>query len=283
LSLPDNLERFAVPAPVLEVVRQLKERGFAAYLVGGCVRDMVLGRPPSDFDVATSARPEQVIAAFRKVIPTGVEHGTVTVLQRGHHVEVTTFRTEGEYVDGRRPSSVEFHEEVEHDLSRRDFTINAMAFEPDAKELVDPFGGQVDLEAAVIRCVGSAMDRFSEDGLRPLRAVRFAAVLGFSLEPATREAIPRTLDVFAKVSRERIRVELEKLLLAPRAELGLRLLLETGLLQRFLPEAMGETFEVRVAAVQRAPKELEVRLAALLSHARPVAVAEALRRLTFPN
>jgi tRNA nucleotidyltransferase (CCA-adding enzyme) len=282
-NLPERLAGFQPPAAITEVLSGLKERGFRAFLVGGCVRDLLLGKPPKDFDIATSARPEEVQRTFRKVIPTGIEHGTVTVLSHGEHVEVTTFRKEGDYLDGRRPSTVEFHSEVEEDLSRRDFTINAMAFDPVGRALVDPFGGQADLEARVIRCVGAAFDRFSEDGLRPLRAVRFAAVLGFSLEPGTFAAIPRTLDVFRKVANERIREELSKLLLSERPELGARLLRETGLLQIFLPEALSgpEPFERRCAAVQAAPAVLEVRLGALLwgcPRAR-----DALKRLTFPT
>lgn len=281
--LPERLALYQTPEPILEVLALLKERGFRAFLVGGCVRDLLLGKRPKDFDVATSARPEDVQRSFRKVIPTGIQHGTVTVLSRGTHVEVTTFRKEGDYVDGRRPSTVEFHDEVEEDLSRRDFTINAMAFDPVGRELVDPFGGQADLAAHVIRCVGTAMDRFSEDGLRPLRAVRFAAVLGFSLEPATEAAIPRTLAVFRKVANERIREEFSRLLLSERPRLGLSLLQGTGLLGVFLPEAAGDSpdFDSRCQAVQAAPPVLEVRLAALLQ-GRP-GVRDALKRLTFPT
>lgn len=281
--LPERLALYQTPEPILEVLALLKERGFRAFLVGGCVRDLLLGKLPKDFDVATSARPEDVQRSFRKVIPTGIQHGTVTVLSRGTHVEVTTFRKEGDYVDGRRPSTVEFHDEVEEDLSRRDFTINAMAFDPVGRELVDPFGGQADLAAHVIRCVGTAMDRFSEDGLRPLRAVRFAAVLGFSLEPATEAAIPRTLAVFRKVANERIREEFSRLLLSERPRLGLSLLQGTGLLGVFLPEAAGDSpdFDSRCQAVQAAPPVLEVRLAALLQ-GRP-GVRDALKRLTFPT
>ena len=282
-----NLHNADIPRPVLDVIARLRELGHAVYLVGGCVRDMVRKVHPKDFDVATSALPEEVQRAFRKVIPTGIQHGTVTVVQGGTHVEVTTFRSEGDYLDGRRPSSVAFERDIVKDLSRRDFTINAMAYNPLDRDLVDPFGGQVDLQAHLIRCVGSAQERFSEDGLRPMRAVRFAAVLGFSLDPDTRDAIPATLGVFRKVALERVREELTKLLLSPRAEGGLVLLADTGLLEVFLPEvarASPEAARLARAAVQAAPVEVEVRLAVLLADLvdRPLARDIGLR-LKFPN
>ncbi|MBZ4418529.1 CCA tRNA nucleotidyltransferase [Myxococcus sp. RHSTA-1-4] len=282
-----NLHNADIPRPVLDVIARLRELGHAVYLVGGCVRDMVRKVHPKDFDVATSALPEEVQRAFRKVIPTGIQHGTVTVVQGGTHVEVTTFRSEGDYLDGRRPSSVAFERDIVKDLSRRDFTINAMAYNPLDRDLVDPFGGQADLQAHLIRCVGSAQERFSEDGLRPMRAVRFAAVLGFSLDPATRDAIPATLGVFRKVALERVREELTKLILSPRAEGGLVLLADTGLLEVFLPEvarASPEAARLARAAVQAAPVEVEVRLAVLLADLvdRPLARDIGLR-LKFPN
>jgi tRNA nucleotidyltransferase (CCA-adding enzyme) len=282
-----NLHNADIPRPVLDVIARLREQGHAVYLVGGCVRDMVRLVSPKDFDVATSALPEEVQRAFRKVIPTGIQHGTVTVVQGGTHVEVTTFRSEGDYLDGRRPSSVAFERDIVKDLSRRDFTINAMAYNPLDRELVDPFGGQADLQAHLIRCVGSALERFSEDGLRPMRAVRFAAVLGFSLDPSTRDAIPATLQVFRKVALERVREELVKLLMSPRAEGGLTLLADTGLLDVFLPEAARaepEQFRLARAAVQATSGEVELRLAVLLAdlvnrtQARDIGL-----RLKFPN
>jgi tRNA nucleotidyltransferase (CCA-adding enzyme) len=282
-----NLHNADIPRPVLDVLRRLRELGFAVFLVGGCVRDMVRGVPPKDFDVTTSAHPHEVQGAFKKVIPTGIQHGTVTVLSGGNHVEVTTFRSEGDYHDGRRPSSVKFESDITEDLSRRDFTINAMAYDPLSKELVDPFGGQADLQAHLIRCVRDPMARFSEDGLRPMRAVRFAAVLGFSLEPATRAAIPPTLPVFRKVAFERVREEFVKVLLSPRAEAGLVLLSETGLLDVFLPELAGADAEVARqarAAAHVAPPEVELRVAALMAdlvsgpQARDIGL-----RLKFPN
>ncbi|EAU62731.1 CCA tRNA nucleotidyltransferase, partial [Stigmatella aurantiaca] len=178
----EPLHRADIPRPILDVLHRLRELGFAAFLVGGCVRDILRGVAPKDFDVASSALPQEVQGAFKKVIPTGIQHGTVTVVIGGNHVEVTTFRSEGDYLDGRRPSSVTFERDITQDLSRRDFTINAMAYDPVGQVLVDPFGGMEDLQAHLIRCVRSPLERFSEDGLRPMRAVRFAAVLGFTLE-----------------------------------------------------------------------------------------------------
>jgi tRNA nucleotidyltransferase (CCA-adding enzyme) len=282
-----KLQKADIPRPVLDVIARLRELNFHVFLVGGCVRDMVRGVPPKDFDVATSALPEEVQRAFRKVIPTGIEHGTVTVLQGSTHVEVTTFRSEAEYLDGRRPSAVTFERDIVKDLSRRDFTMNAMAYDPLGGELVDPFGGQTDLHAQLIRCVGDAHARFSEDGLRPLRAVRFAAVLGFTLDPTTRDAIPPTLPVFCKVALERVREEFTKLLLSPRAEMGLVLLAETGLLEVFLPElarADAETARRARVAAHAAPAEIELRVAALLADLDSGPQAKDLCiRLKFPN
>lgn len=273
----ERLARATIPAPVKEVVALLREAGFAAYLVGGCVRDLLLGQQPKDWDVATAALPAEVQRTFRRVIPTGIDHGTVTVVHHGQHVEVTTFRSEADYVDGRRPSSVQFHSDIEADLARRDFTINAMAYAPGGDAPVDPFGGQRDLEAKLIRCVRSAPERFGEDGLRALRAVRFAAVLGFEIEAATFAAIPPTLNVFRRVALERVKEEFQKLLLSPRAQLGLELLDRSGLLGAFFPEAVGADF----AACARAPSELPVRLAVLC--ARCEAPKDVVLRLKFPS
>lgn len=266
-----------IPSEVLEVVTVLQKAGHRAFLVGGCVRDLLRGQAPTDFDVATSARPASVQALFKRVIPTGLEHGTVTVVLHGTHVEVTTFRAEADYADGRRPSRVDFHEDVEADLSRRDFTINAMAWDPVSHLFVDPFGGQKDLEAGVVRCVGDALERFSEDGLRPLRAVRIATVLDFTVEAKTEAAIGQTLPSFRKVAAERVHQEFVKLLVAPQVAKGLELLRRTGLLGEFFPEAADADF----SAVARAPADEAVRLAVLLAHrtdAREVAL-----RLRFPN
>lgn len=272
-----TLDPAKVPASVLEVIRELQQSGARAFLVGGCVRDLLRGQTPKDWDVASSARPEEVQQRFKRVIPTGIDHGTVTVALRGEHVEVTTFRAEAEYLDGRRPSSVEFQQDIDADLSRRDFTMNAIAWDPVGGALVDPWGGQVDLQEGVVRCVRDAFERFSEDGLRPLRAVRFATVLDFSIEPETLAAIGRTLDVFRKVAGERVQQEFLKILLSPHATRGLELLERTGLLQCFLPEARPDAFP----AISRAVKDEIVRLALLLRGVeRP---RELVLRLKFPS
>ena len=177
-----------VPAPVEQIIKQLNHCGYEACAVGGCVRDSLLGREPGDWDITTSAHPEQVKAVFRRTIDTGIAHGTVTVMIDKTGYEVTTYRIDGEYEDGRHPKEVEFTPDLIQDLKRRDFTINAMAYSPETG-IVDAFGGMEDLKAGIIRCVGNPIDRFTEDALRILRAVRFSAQLGFEIEAETYEAI----------------------------------------------------------------------------------------------
>ncbi len=205
-----------IPRGARAVLDTLHAHGFEAYVVGGCVRDLLLARTPEDFDVTTSALPEQIMELFDgvegfKAYPTGIKHGTVTVATHGENVETTTFRIDGSYTDGRRPDSVRFTASVEEDLARRDFTVNAMAY-ADETGLVDPFDGQTDLKKRLIRCVGDPKKRFSEDALRILRAIRFAAVLGFSPEPETAQAAISMRSLIKQVAWERIRVELIKLL-----------------------------------------------------------------------
>ena len=209
-----------IPDGVRGVMTALVAHGYEAYVVGGCVRDALLGRMPSDWDVCTSALPDEVAELFaregRHVIPTGLKHGTVTVLADEMPVEITTFRIDGGYADGRRPSTVAFTASVEEDLRRRDFTINALAADLDER-IVDPYGGQCDIERGIIRCVGDANERFGEDYLRILRALRFAAVLGFEIDRATSVAIHANRASVAGISAERVRVELMKLLAGERA------------------------------------------------------------------
>ena len=206
-----------IPAGVSACLDRLRRSGHAAHPVGGCVRDLLRGERPEDYDVCTSARPEQVIALFEKTVPTGLRHGTVTVLTADGPVEVTTFRREGGYADGRHPDGVAFDVGLEEDLARRDFTVNAMALGQEG-EVIDPFGGRADLAAGVIRCVGDPDARFQEDALRMLRAIRFAAKLGFAIEPDIRAAILRCAGRTALVSGERIKSELEKTLVSPAPE-----------------------------------------------------------------
>ncbi len=263
-TLPHVLRRAAVPAGVRALLERLQTSGYEAWLVGGCVRDLLRGSTPKDWDVATQALPEQVVGLFKRVVPTGIAHGTVTVLIPEGSVEVTTYRVERAYLDGRRPSSVEFRRDLEEDLARRDFTINAIAFDPIAGRIKDPFGGQEDLARRTVRCVGTPAERFGEDGLRPLRAVRFATVLDFELDAPTAQAIPGALPVFRKVAQERVRDEFLKLLLAPGVARGLSLLRQTGLLSVMLPELDSSEDGPRTERVARGEPSLEVRLAALL-------------------
>jgi tRNA nucleotidyltransferase (CCA-adding enzyme) len=269
MRVPAALATAAFPGPVLTVLRRLGGAGHRSWLVGGAVRDLLLHRPreAQDFDVATPATPAEVMTLFQRVIPTGIDHGTVTILIGKSKVEVTTFRGEGEYVDGRRPESVTFHGDLTEDLARRDFTINALAFDPLARELRDPFGGRGDLRRRVLRAVGDPRERFAEDGLRAMRAVRFAAQLGYDLHSATRAAIPGALDVVRKVSVERVAEELTRLIVAPHAERGLELMRRTGLLRVVLPTlAALPAAEQRhaVAGIDWLPPEPEVRFAWLL-------------------
>lgn len=222
--------------------------GKQSFLVGGAVRDMLRGEKAHDFDLATDATPEEVAAMFRalgrgakgcSVIPTGVKHGTVTVHFKGEAFEITTFRTESEYRDGRHPEKVVYAATIEEDLSRRDFTMNAVALELPKGRVVDPFNGRADIQNGVIRCVGSPLERFSEDGLRSLRCVRFASQFGFSIDKETLAAIPQTLSITAKVAAERKRDELDKIIGSRKPSTGFLLMEQTGLLHELLPELAG--------------------------------------------
>lgn len=226
--------KLAIPSSAEKILRILEENGYEAYVVGGCVRDSILGRRPDDWDITTSASPEQVKGLFRKTVDTGLQHGTVTVLMDKEGFEVTTYRVDGDYEDGRHPKEVMFTSSLEEDLKRRDFTINAMAYHPD-RGLVDLFHGLEDMENQVIRCVGNPMERFQEDALRILRAVRFSAQLGFTIEENTREGIRSLAPNLKNVSAERIQVELVKLLVSPHPDY-LRTAYETGITKEFLPE-----------------------------------------------
>lgn len=225
---------FQIPSKVETIINILETAGFEAYAVGGCVRDTLLGRTPNDWDITTSARPEQVKELFHRTVDTGLAHGTVTVLMDKEGFEVTTYRVDGEYEDGRHPKEVTFTASLEEDLKRRDFTINAMAYNH-RKGLVDLFDGQKDLEGKVIRCVGDPLERFTEDALRIMRAVRFSAQLGFSLETDTRKALSVLAPNLKHVSAERIQVELVKLLVSPHPDY-LRIAYEAGITKEFLPE-----------------------------------------------
>ena len=226
--------QLAIPKKAEFILHTLEKAGYEAYVVGGCVRDCILGRSPDDWDITTSARPEQVKELFRRTVDTGIVHGTVTVMLEKEGFEVTTYRLDGEYEDGRHPKEVSFTASLTEDLKRRDFTINAMAYNP-SRGLVDLFGGIRDLQERVIRCVGDPMERFTEDALRILRAVRFSAQLGFSIEENTRQGLICLAQNLKHVSAERIQTELLKLLVSPHPDY-LRRAYENGITKIVLPE-----------------------------------------------
>lgn len=223
-----------LPDKVGYIITTLEEAGYEAYAVGGCIRDSILGRKPDDWDITTSARPEQVKALFRRTIDTGIQHGTVTIMLEQEGFEVTTYRIDGEYEDSRHPKEVLFTGKLEEDLQRRDFTMNALAYN-DRSGLVDCFGGACDMKQRLVRAVGRPEERFEEDALRMMRAVRFAAQLGFEIEDKTEAAIKRMASGLARISAERIQTELIKLLVSPHPE-RMRILYETGITAVILPE-----------------------------------------------
>ncbi len=223
-----------LPEKVKYIINTIAKAGYEAYAVGGCIRDSILGRTPDDWDITTSASPGQIKALFRRTVDTGIRHGTVTVMREGEGFEVTTYRIDGEYEDGRHPREVTFTSSLLEDLRRRDFTINAMAYNEEAG-LVDAFGGVKDINAGIIRCVGSPAERFSEDALRIMRAVRFSAQLGYRIEEETAAAIRRLAPSLKNISAERIQTELVKLLVSDHPDY-LGTAYETGITGAVLPE-----------------------------------------------
>jgi len=231
-----DASQIVVSAEVRFISDRLRAAGRRGWLVGGCVRDLLMGRPHADWDLATDARPEEVQRIFARTIPTGIEHGTVTVMVGKTPVELTTLRGEGAYTDGRRPDAVRFVGDLTLDLARRDFTVNAVAIDPVDLSVIDPFGGQRDILGRVLRAVGDPEARFSEDGLRVLRAARFVATLEFELEPATFAAIQPTLGTFRKVSPERVRDEWVKTMKARRPSRAFDVMQRSGILAVTCPE-----------------------------------------------
>ena len=226
--------KIQLPEKVNTIIQTLQEHGYEAYAVGGCVRDSLLGREPGDWDITTSASPDETKKLFARTVDTGIEHGTVTVLLGKEGFEVTTYRIDGKYEDSRHPTEVIFTRNLREDLLRRDFTINAMAYN-DTEGIVDIFGGMDDLKRKIIRCVGNARERFGEDALRIMRGVRFAAQLGFSLEKETKEAMTELAPTLEKISAERIQTELVKLLVSDSPEL-IREAYHLGITAVILPE-----------------------------------------------
>lgn len=276
------------PDGVVDLLRLFEANGYGAYPVGGCVRDALMHTLPHDWDVAVTCPPDVTLAiceaAGYRVIPTGLAHGTVTVLVAGQPVECTTCRADSTYSDGRHPDAVAFTDRLEDDLSRRDFTVNAMAARlgKDSRsfEIIDRFEGQADLEARIIRCVGDPVTRFEEDALRILRAIRFAVKLGFDIEPDTRQALIATAPRLSLISRERVRSELEGILQSPAPARGVRLLDELGLYGYVLPDCPPPSDP---SPLNRLPKELSLRLASLLTHVPVKAAHTALSSLRLPN
>ena len=261
--------RWMLPKPVLQAINALEQAGFAAYAVGGCVRDQVLGMTPNDYDVCTSAKPRDMERIFAKerTIETGIRHGTLTVMIDGMAMEITTFRQDGEYTDGRHPESVHFTGDVTDDLSRRDFTINAMAYSP-IRGFIDPFGGRKDCEKGIIRCVGEAEARFREDALRILRALRFSARLGFPIEEKTAAAIHLQKDDLHRISRERVAAEMNGWLLGDHAHETLNDFADAAASALMHPSfsalIAGGAWPKTLERLSRMPADLPLRWAALL-------------------
>ena len=277
------MQNIRLDAGAAALLARLHGAGYAAYAVGGCVRDSLLGRTPQDWDLCTSARPEQVLALFGEgqCIPTGLQHGTVTIKYGGQLYETTTFRTEGAYTDGRHPDEVHFVPDVRQDLARRDFTINAMAYN-DAEGLIDPFGGQQDLQQGILRAVGDPATRFEEDALRILRLYRFAARFGFAIDPPTWQAARALCAHLDCVSVERIEEELSKLLAAPAPAAYL----DEKILKVIIPELSAPALQAAKPVVDACPagtEDLPVRWAALLMSLGEDGTRKALKRLRCSN
>ncbi|NLN15332.1 MAG: HD domain-containing protein [Tissierellia bacterium] len=266
-----------LPIYIEEVLRKIEEKGYEAFVVGGCVRDLILGKEPNDYDIATRAQPEDIEDIFKdyKTIDIGKEFGTIVLVLEEGDVEITTYRIEEDYYDGRKPSHVTFSSNIEDDLSRRDFTINSMAYN-DQRGLVDPFNGREDLRKAIIKTVGNPYERFKEDHLRILRGVRFASQLGFKLEEKTYKACREMSNLLSKISAERIREELFKILISDKPSYGIRLMEELNILDVIIPELKDtigfdqhnphhdkDVFNHTLCVLDNVPKLLELRLAAL--------------------
>ena len=269
---------FNIPDYVNKILNKIEDAGFEAFIVGGSVRDLVIGKEPSDYDVTTSATPDEISSIFNdfKTIYVGKQFGTVIIIQQEGTVEVTTYRTEGEYIDGRRPTVVSFSKDIYEDLSRRDFTINSMAYNKHIG-IIDPFHGKIDIENKIIRTVGNPEARFKEDHLRILRAVRFSTQLGFDLEEDTYKACKKLSDSLKYISTERIRDELFKILISSKPSKGIRLMLELGILDVVIPEIIETVdydqrnpnhkkilFDHILCVLDNTKPVIEIRMAALL-------------------
>lgn len=273
------MKKIQIEAGAETIIRALEQAGYEAYAVGGCVRDSLMGREPKDWDITTSAQPEEVKAVFERTFDTGIQHGTVSVREHGRTYEVTTYRIDGSYADHRRPDHVEFTASLREDLARRDFTINAMAYHPE-RGLVDYFEGVQDLECGRIRCVGDPLQRFEEDALRMLRALRFSARLGFTVDPPTWQAIQEKAPLLGQVSKERIHEELHQILLSEHPE-SIEAVQTAGLMPWCVPELAGQT--VCYDALRKAPPRPVLRWAAFLQTLDAEQTDRELRELRFDN
>ncbi len=275
-----ELVKIELPPQVEKIIQRLNSGGYKAYVVGGCVRDSLLGRVPDDWDITTPAKPEQVKKLFNRTIDTGIQHGTVTVMAGSDRYEVTTYRVDGEYSDGRHPATVAFTSELLEDLKRRDFTINAMAYSHETG-IVDAFEGIEDLKAGRIRCVGNPLERFGEDALRILRAIRFSAQLGFYIEETTYDAISRIAPRIALVSKERIQTELTKILQSDHPE-KIQEVFVTGI-HTFISPAFASLPWRNLEIASDLPSKKYVRWAAFLGKAGPKTAVEVLKDLKMDN
>ena len=273
---------FKIDKKAEKILHTLNEAGYEAYIVGGCVRDMILKRVPGDWDITTSAKPEEIKNCFTHTYDTGIKHGTITVLMGNDSYETTTYRIEGEYTDCRHPDEVQFTRDIHEDLLRRDFTMNSIAYHPD-EGFIDPFGGVKDIDRGVIRGVGCPDERFKEDALRMLRAVRFAAQLGFEIEDETWQALKANAELIQKISAERIKEELQKLIMSDRPE-KLTFLAESGLMKYISPELdkiISEKSTELAKELSRAEKEQTLRWAIFLQGLGENGSAKLMKKLKF--
>lgn len=270
-----------IPQEAQQIITQLNTKGYEAYIVGGCVRDHLLGKEPKDYDITTSAQPEAVKSIFSHTIDTGIQHGTVTVMINHIGYEVTTYRIDGEYKDNRHPEEVIFTDKLSGDLSRRDFTMNAIAYN-DEKGFVDLFGGISDIQNKTIKGVGEPSKRFQEDALRMLRALRFSAQLNFDIEKNTFKAICENAQLIKNISRERIRDEFLKLLCSPNPE-KITLLQATGLMQYILPELLNIINTNTISNISKCPEDTVLRLSILYKDFEPKKVSTILKDLRLDN
>ena len=266
------------PDSAVEIIGELRNSGHEAYLVGGCVRDMVMGLEPADYDIATSARPEQIVSMFPRTENIGAQFGVILVIFRGHPFEVATFRSDEAYVDGRRPTGVVFTD-AKQDVLRRDFTINGLLYDPVGKQVIDYVGGRKDIEAKLVRAIGDPRARFEEDKLRILRAIRFGARLEYHIESATWEAVRAMAPAIHQVSSERIREELSRILTEGQAARGMRLLEESGLRRQILPELEWTGHIEKSLGFLKKGSEADFAMGVLFHHAAVSSVEKIVERL----